>query len=71
MKTINIFKYFPIKSDNMLSNFLKKDDEYDERTKQLYSILIIPDTKKKLIKSVLNAVFSPHYVATHRWPTNK
>lgn len=73
MKSVNIYKYFPIRNDEMMDAFLKEDDEYEERAKQFYCILMsaVQVSKKKITKAVVNAVFSQEYVDNHRWPTQK
>lgn len=72
MKTINIYGYFPLKDPEMLAQFLKKDDEFEERKRLFYQILIPAmntDDKKKFATAILSAVFSHNYWMTHRWPT--
>ena len=72
MKTINIYSFFPLKDPAMLEAFLKKDEDFDERKRQFYQVLIPSiqtDDKKKFASSILNAVFSHEYWMTHRWPT--
>lgn len=72
MKTINIYSYFPLKDTQMLETFLKKDDEFEERKRQFYQIMIpciATDDKKKFASSILGAVFSHEFWMSHRWPT--
>lgn len=72
MKSINIYSYFPIKDPSMLEQFLTKDEDFEERKRQFYQVLIPAidvDDKKKFVSSILDAVFSHEYWMTHRWPT--
>lgn len=71
MKGVDIFTYFPIPDDDTMSTYLKRDDEFDERKQQLFTVILRAntDTKKKFTKGVINELFSDSYINTHRWPT--
>lgn len=72
MKSVNIFDFFPLKDQESLERYLKKDDDYEERKRQFYQILIPcqdASDKKKFASAVLLAVFSHEYWMSHRWPT--
>lgn len=73
MKTVNVFKYFPVKDDDTIQRFMAKDDEFDERMEQLYSILLptVHEKESRFGTAVLSAVFQINYIVTHRWPTIK
>ena len=57
--------------DESLDRFLKKDNEYEDRKNQLSNVFlnIACDNKRRFGTAVINALFDPAYVATHRWPT--
>lgn len=73
MKSVNVFEYFPIKNDDMLTKFMKKDDDFDDRMEQLHSILLptVTETQSRFGTAVLNSVFHLDYIVSHRWPTLK
>ena len=73
MKSINIYDYFPLQDDDMLSKYIKKDSHYEDRKDQLYTVLLptVTETKNRFGTAVLNALFSLKYVVSHRWPTVK
>ena len=73
MKTVNIYDFFPVADDETMNRYLKKDSEYEDRKNQLAHLLIkcVPDEAKKFPAAMLNCVFDPEYIATHRWPTIK
>lgn len=71
MKSVNIFKYFPIEDDKMLEEFMKKDEDYEERIQQLYTVFIpaISDKQGPFGNAIIKAIFSIPYLLSHRWPT--
>ena len=73
MKTVNIYDFFPVKTDEQLKKFLEKDAQYEDRKEQFYSILLptVTETQSKFGNAVLKAVFDHSFVVTHRWPTVK
>lgn len=74
MKSVNIFNYFPIKDDEGMDIFLKKDDELEDRKRHIHSIFIpaiTDDDKSKFTNAIIKETFSISYLMSHRWPTVK
>lgn len=73
MKSVNISEYFPINDDDTMNRFLLKDQDYEDRKGQLYTIIFntVADTKKKFGIHVMKAIFSNNYILSHRWPTDR
>lgn len=74
MKSVSVSDFFPVQDDEMMERYLKKDDDYEERKKQLYTVIYnarVADTKKKFGIWVMKAIFHPDYIFNHRWPTSK
>lgn len=71
MRTVNIYEFFPIKDDETMDRYLAKDTDYESRKEQLSTVLLntIHKSKKKFGSAVIRNIFSPEYIATHRWPT--
>lgn len=71
MKNIDIFEFFPIPDDETLEKYLRQDKDYDERKQQLFHVILkaLTQKKKNLGMSVVNTLFQPSYLRTHRWPT--
>ena len=71
MRTVNIYDFFPIPNDEVLGKYLLRDRDYEERKEQLSTILfnVITPKKKNFGKAVIDAIFDPEYIRTHRWPT--
>ena len=77
MNTIDISKYFPLKSNADLMEFLSDEEgTFEAKKKQfkymLYTCVTNQKTQKRQFGEALKTtVFSRNYVTTHRWPTPK
>ena len=73
MKSVNISDFFPVQDDETMRKYLLKDADYEERKKQLYTVILnnVADTKKKFGTHVMKAIFSQNYILNHRWPTDR
>lgn len=71
MRSLNIFNYFPIRDEEHLNTFLKKDDDFEERKRLMFQIIIpaITDDKTKFANAVIRRMFSIPYLIAFRWPT--
>lgn len=71
MKSINIYNFFPIENSDMMDQYLASDDDFEERKRQFFSIILlaVPDSNKGFGNAIIKATFGLDYVINYRWPT--
>ena len=58
MRTVNIYDFFPIRDDEMMSQYLRDDRDYEQRKEQFSSILLNARAQKKNWLAQLSRLFS-------------
>ena len=73
-RKVNIDKYFPVRDDAHLQQFLNKTDgDFQVRREEFENLLYLNVTKSLKLKRpfethLLAAIFSRDYISSHRWP---
>ena len=65
--------FFPADDNDVLDRFMTNDKDFEKRREALYLLVsgCESDKEKTFANSMLNAIFSRKYMATHIWPLGR
>lgn len=71
MDAPDIGKFFPVRNQNQLEQFMDRSHpEWDERRKEFYNLLFtcLTDQKNTFSKGLINTIFTREYISLVKWP---
>lgn len=71
--TVDIFRYFPAKSNEQIMSFLADDDDFEKRRRAFENHLVCvteidPNKGQQFSDALINLLFSKEMIFTKKWP---